>query len=89
MAAEKENYIDQLISMAIQDAVDNIRNVTTISNVASSVALSKILSGGDKTTCLLSLVESEKMIENSIDNYEKIMKISMVCRGGKHNFSNK
>lgn len=89
MAAEKENYIDQLISMAIQDAVDNIRNVTTISNVASSVALSKVLSGGDKITSILALVESEKMIANSIDNYEKIMKISMGCRGGNHNVSNK
>ncbi|HGZ7315261.1 hypothetical protein [Vibrio owensii] len=77
MATEQENYVDQSISMAIQDAVDNIRNVTEISNTASGVALSKMLSGGDKATCLQVIEESTKLISNAVSNYERVIKLSI------------
>ena len=84
MAIEQENYVDQSTSMAIQDAVDNIRNVTEVSNTASGVALSKLLAGGDKPTCMLAIEEANKLIANAISNYEKIMEISI--EGRKDNY---
>ena len=73
--------------MAIQDAVDNIRNTTEISNTASGVALSKILEGGDLATCLLVIEESKKIIDESIINYKKIIDISMSGRKKNYNIS--
>lgn len=71
MGNEYNNYIDQATSIAIQDAADNIRNVTDISNTASGVALSKLLEGGDKVKCMATIAEANKLIKNAIQNYEK------------------
>ncbi|MYM59396.1 hypothetical protein GTG28_09170 [Vibrio sp. OCN044] len=80
MADEQNNYIDQATSIAIQDAVDNIRNVTDICNTASGVAMAKLLEGGDKVTCLTTIAESNQLIANAIKNYEKIVSLSIECR---------
>ncbi|GLT18707.1 hypothetical protein GCM10007938_24880 [Vibrio zhanjiangensis] len=80
MADEQNNYIDQATSIAIQDAVDNIRNVTDICNTASGVAMAKLLEGGDKVTCLTTIAESNQLIANAISNYEKIVALSIECR---------
>ncbi|MGN2669832.1 hypothetical protein [Aliivibrio fischeri] len=80
MGNEYNNYIDQATSIAIQDAADNIRNVTDISNTASGVALSKLLEGGDKVKCMATISEANKLIKNAIQNYEKIIRLSIECR---------
>jgi hypothetical protein len=73
MANEYEN---QSICIAIQDAVDNIRNVSNIANTASGVALSKLLECGEDSSAIIVLNESNKIIANAIDNYERILNIS-------------
>lgn len=69
-------YKHQSTCIAIQDAVDNIRNTTNIANTASGVALSKILECGADPSAMVVLEESKKMISNAIENYERIMSIS-------------
>jgi hypothetical protein len=49
-SAKAFNYVAQAAAMAVQDATDNLRNVSTLSTTAVGVAMTQLISSGDIET---------------------------------------
>ena len=49
-SAKAFNYVAQAAAMAVQDATDNLRNVSTMSTTAVGAAMAQLISSGDIDT---------------------------------------
>jgi hypothetical protein len=66
------NYVAQATAMAIQDATDNLRNVSTMSTTAIGVAMTQLMSSGDTTTWSDVIKLAQGLVKSSAEDFEKI-----------------
>jgi hypothetical protein len=63
--------IAQSSAMALSDATDNLRNISSISTTAIGVALSRFIESGDMRN-LEAIDQANKVVKNSIDSFKVI-----------------
>ncbi len=66
-----QQAVAQSTAIAVQDAADNLRNVSTITTTAISVALAQLLATGDKKYADV-IDNAQKAMANTIENYAQI-----------------
>lgn len=64
--------VSQSSAMAIQDATDNLRNISTMSATAMGVAIAQMLATGDVATYTPIITQANTMITNSAENFKTI-----------------
>ncbi len=69
-AGKAYQSVAQSAAIAIQDAVDALRNVSTISTTASGVVIAQMLAGDESNSKMLTTLET--LMKNSIDDFGKI-----------------
>ena len=66
-----QQAVAQSTAIAVQDAADNLRNVSTITTTAISVALAQLLATGDKK--YVDVIDTaQKAMSNTIENYAQV-----------------
>ncbi|MBI4662258.1 MAG: hypothetical protein HY735_25850 [Verrucomicrobia bacterium] len=63
--------IAQSIAISIQDAVDNLRNVETISTTATGVAMAQLLATKDEKYVMV-IQQAQTIMTNAINNYKAV-----------------
>jgi hypothetical protein len=66
------NFVAQATAMAIQDATDNLRNVSTMSTTAIGVAMTQLISSGDTTTWTDVIRLAQNLVKSSADDFKNI-----------------
>jgi hypothetical protein len=66
------NFVAQATAMAIQDATDNLRNVSTMSTTAIGVAMTQLMSSGDTATWSDVIKLAQGLVKSSAEDFEKI-----------------
>ncbi len=66
------NFVAQATAMAIQDATDNLRNVSTMSTTAIGVAMTQLMSSGDAATWSSVIKLAQGLVKSSAEDFEKI-----------------
>lgn len=67
-------FVAQSSAMAIQDAVENLRSVNTISATAMGAAMAHMLSTGDINTFAQILQQATTMQTNSMQHFQSVAK---------------
>ena len=70
-----QKAVAQSTAIAVQDAADNLRNLSTISTTAIGVALSKLIATGDPKYALV-ITEAEKVATNSAEHFRLVGEVS-------------
>jgi hypothetical protein len=65
-------FIAQSAAMAIQDATDNLRNLSTISSTAIGVAMSQLMSSGDAPTWERVIRAAQTIVTQGAQDFESI-----------------
>lgn len=65
-------FVAQAAAMAVQDATDNLRNISTVSSTAIAVALSQLMSSGDTKTWLPVIDAAQRLITVGTDDFARI-----------------
>lgn len=71
-AGKAYQSVSQSTAIAIQDAADNLRNISTISATAMGVAMAEMLATGDVAKYSPIITEANKMISDSATNFKTI-----------------
>jgi hypothetical protein len=71
-SAKAFNFVAQATAMAIQDATDNLRNISTMSTTAIGVAMTQMLSSGDIQTWVRVLELAQDLVKQSTKDFETI-----------------
>jgi len=66
------NFVAQATAMAIQDATDNLRNVSTMSTTAIGVAMTQLISSGDTNTWSDVIKLAQGLVKSSADDFQNI-----------------
>jgi hypothetical protein len=66
------NFVAQATAMAIQDATDNLRNVSTMSTTAIGVAMTQLISSGDSATWTDVIRLAQNLVKSSADDFKNI-----------------
>jgi hypothetical protein len=66
------NFVAQATAMAIQDATDNLRNVSTMSTTAIGVAMTQLISSGDTATWTDVIRLAQNLVKSSADDFKNI-----------------
>jgi hypothetical protein len=66
------NFVAQATAMAIQDATDNLRNVSTMSTTAIGVAMTQLISSGDSKTWHEVIKLAQDLVKSSADDFRNI-----------------
>jgi len=64
--------VSQSSAIAVQDATDNLRNISTMSATAMGVAIAQMLATGDVATYSPIIQQANTMITNSASNFQLI-----------------
>lgn len=67
-------FVAQSAAMAIQDATDNLRNLSTISSTAIGVAMSQLMSTGDSGTWERVIRTAQTIVTQGAQDFETIGK---------------
>ncbi|ALO41662.1 hypothetical protein AAEU28_12825 [Pseudoalteromonas sp. SS15] len=70
-----EQAVAQSTAIAVQDATDNLRNLSTITTTAIGVALSQLLATGDPKYSKV-IEEAQKVLEKGTEQFANIGKES-------------
>ena len=70
-AGRAYQLIAQSAAIAVQDATDALRNITTVATTAAGVAMAQFLASGDPA-CLEVLGHARKMVDDAIADYAAI-----------------
>lgn len=65
-------FVAQSMALAVQDATDNLRNVSTISTTAIGVAMAQLMSSGDVKTWGPIIAAAQGLVKASADDLLKI-----------------
>jgi hypothetical protein len=68
------NFVAQATAMAVQDATDNLRNVSTMSTTAIGVAMTQMIASGDVHTWEPVVRVAESLVKNSATDFCQIGK---------------
>lgn len=71
-AGKAYQSVAQSSAIAIQDATDSLRNISTMSATAMGVAIAQMLATGDVKTYQPIIEEANKMMMNSATNFKTI-----------------
>ncbi|WP_163931644.1 hypothetical protein [Paraferrimonas sp. SM1919] len=71
-AGKAYQSVSQSTAIAIQDAADQLRNMSTISTTAAGVAMSQLLATGNVKEFTQVYAEINTMVTNSTENFSKI-----------------
>ena len=71
-AGKAYQSVAQSTAIAVQDAADNLRNVSLISSTAAGVALSQMLATGDTTPYTDVLTQAKDLMTNAVTNFAAI-----------------
>lgn len=66
-----QQAVAQSAAIAIQDAADNLRNLSTITTTAIGVALAQLLATGDEKYAKV-IEEAQKVMVNGTENFATI-----------------
>lgn len=66
-----QQAVAQSSAIAIQDAADNLRNLSTITTTAIGVALAQLLATGDPKYSKV-IEEAQKVMTKGTENYAKV-----------------
>lgn len=69
--AKAQQAVAQSSAIAIQDATDNLRNLSTITTTAIGVALAQLLATGDPKYAKV-IEEAQKVMAKGTENYAKV-----------------
>ena len=69
--AKAQQSVAQSSAIAIQDATDNLRNLSTITTTAIGVALAQLLATGDEKYAKV-IEEAQKVMSKGTENYAKV-----------------
>lgn len=64
-AGKAFQFVAQATAMAVQDATDNLRNVSTISTTAIGMAMTQLMSSGDLTTWAPVIAQAQALVQAS------------------------
>lgn len=71
-AAKAFHYVAQATAMAVQDATDNLRNVSTISTTAIGMAMAQLMSTGDAQTWWPVIEAAQGLVKSCASDFQKI-----------------
>src|SRR4051794_8687871 len=71
-AGKAFHFVAQATAMAVQDATDNLRNVSTISTTAIGVAMSQLMSSGDMQTWGPVIQAAQGLVKTCTADFQKI-----------------
>jgi len=66
------NFVAQAASLAVQDATDNLRNVSTVSTTAIGVAMTQLISSGDVQTWQPVVTMAQGLVKSCASDFEQI-----------------
>ncbi|AHE27328.1 hypothetical protein V4E86_05680 [Burkholderia pseudomallei] len=70
-AGKAYQSVAQSTALAVQDATDALRNITTIATTAAGVAMAQFLATG-KPQYATALTQAQEMMKSATDDYAKI-----------------
>ena len=73
-AGKAYQSVSQSSAITVQDAADNLRNVTTMATTAMGVALSQMLATGNAGEFTEVIKQANQMVADTADNYATIGK---------------
>ena len=73
--SKAQQSVAQSSAIAIQDATDNLRNLSTITTTAIGVALSQLLATGDPKYIKV-IEEAQKVLAKATENFADVVKKS-------------
>ena len=71
-AGKAFQFVAQSAAMAIQDATDNLRNLSTLSSTAIGVAMSQLMSTGDAKTWGPVITAAQKIVSQGAADFQQI-----------------
>lgn len=71
-AGKAFQFVAQAAAMAVQDATDNLRNVSTISTTAIGMAMAQLMSTGDAQTWGPVIEAAQGLVKSSADDFQRI-----------------
>jgi len=69
--AKAQQAVAQSTAIAVQDAADNLRNLSTITTTAIGVALAQLLATGDPKYSKV-IEEAQKVMVNGTENFASV-----------------
>lgn len=66
-----QQAVAQTAAIAVQDAADNLRNISTVTSTAIGVALAQLLATGDEKYVTV-IDEAEKALESAVENFATV-----------------
>lgn len=72
-AGKAYQSVSQTAAIAVQDAADNLRNVSTISTTALGVAMAQYVATGEKKYAD-AIKEAQQLVSSAAEDFEKIGK---------------
>lgn len=67
-AGKAFQFVAQATAMAVQDATDNLRNISTISTTAIGVAMAQLMSSGDEKTWGTVIAAAQNLVQASAND---------------------
>jgi hypothetical protein len=71
-AGKAFQFVAQSAAMAVQDATDNLRNLSTLSTTAIGVAMSQLMSSGDVKTWVPVILAAQEIVKQSTTDFQQI-----------------
>ncbi len=71
-AGKAFQFVAQSAAMAVQDATDNLRNMSILSSTAIGVAMSQLMSSGDTKTWIPVIVAAQDIVKQSAADFKTI-----------------
>ncbi|WP_086933811.1 hypothetical protein [Agarilytica rhodophyticola] len=66
-----QQAVAQTTAIAVQDAADNLRNISTVTSTAIGVALAQLLATGDEKYIKV-IDEAEKALASAVENFATV-----------------
>ena len=71
-AGKAYQSVSQSAAIAVQDAADQLRNMSTIGTTAAGVAISQMLATGNAEECGKVLAQIQTLMTSSADNFKSV-----------------
>lgn len=71
-AGKAFQFVAQSAALAVQDATDNLRNLSTVSSTAIGVAMSQLMSTGDLKTWIPVITAAQQIVQQCTSDFERI-----------------
>lgn len=71
-AGKAFQFVAQSAAMAVQDATDNLRNMSILSSTAIGVAMTQLMSSGDVKTWIPVIAAAQEVVKQSAADFKTI-----------------